>query len=199
MSKADDRIEAVSRFFRLLIDSPKHCFLSFENMITGGLSWRLRAWCAERRLARDTKNQFEANGPEFEASYETWQNLDRRARFGSTLSKTGKASVRKLIDAGVSESEIRTWIVNVHMDADGKLNPRYRGFVDRLVRWLAWLWHGLVVAAGLLFVAYTWSLPGAILLKIAATIVQMFFFLVMSALMNSISLSALPPRVRLSN
>tara|TARA_R110002096_G_scaffold436045_1_gene666020 strand:+ start:6349 stop:6951 length:603 start_codon:yes stop_codon:yes gene_type:complete len=194
MKKSSERIRTAGEFFRLLRQVPQSRYLAFENLLTGGLSWRIRAWYAERRLAKVTQNQFEASGDEFDAGYKKWQDLDCQARFGKPLSDTGRSVVRRLVDSGTPEPKIRTWIVNGHMDEDGNLMPRYRRIADRIVRALAWVWHGLVVTTAVLFVVYAWSLPGPTWKKVAATVGVLLFFLIMSALMNSTSLSALPPR-----
>ncbi len=193
MSKSGDRIGEVSHFMQLLAHRPISRYLESEGLLTGGFYWRIKARLARRNIARNTKDLYEAGGNEFEAEYESWQDLVYRAKFGESLSELGRKTTRKLVDDGIAEAKIRMWIVNKHMDVDGVLRPYYRGWVDTIVNCLGWIWHTLVVLTFTIFTAFAWSLPGLLWKKLLVTIGLVAFFLLMSVLMNSTSLSALPP------
>lgn len=199
MTNPIDRVGASGNFFRLLVQNPKSRYLALEGLITGGLSWRIRAWLAERHLARTTEGVFEASGDEYETTYRAWQDSKFQARFGRLLSKKGKKRIQHLLDKDIPEPIIRTWIVNGHIDEDGTLNPRRRTVADPIVRLLGWIWHGLVVVSAFIFIVYVWALPGAVWRKILATAGLLIFFSFMSILMNSTSLSSLPPRRKASS
>lgn len=190
-----DEISTVVAFARHLLEPRKCAFLAFEGLITGGIIWRVRAWFAERALLRRTKKQYEASGEEFEKCYEVWQALSDTAKLGTVLKQSEdlKATVDRLKAAGVCEPRLRTWIINHHLGADGQLRTRDWTEIDRLTHALGWAWHTLVAITATLFLALAWALPGSLLITLAVTVFLVFYFLLMSALMNSVSLSRLPP------
>jgi len=197
MMKRRDPISTMAAFAKRLTE-PRRCyFLAFEGLVTGGFLWRIRAWLAERTLYHSTKDQFEASGEEFEKRYKAWQALYETARFGTTLrgKKVLQATLRRLTRAGVCEPKLRTWIINGYLGTDGQLRNRDWTQQDRFTSALGWAWHLLVAVTSILFLTLTWTLPGALLVKFIVTMVLTVFFLLMSALMNSVSLSRLPPRI----
>lgn len=194
MTKPIDYIGKTWEFFRLLRLNPRALYLLVETIITGGLSWRIRAWQAEKKVAQITSGMFEAKGDEYRSAYRDWQDVEEQARFGMTLSKEGKINVQKMLDAGVSEPQIRTWVVNGHMNRDGIIKYRHYNVENKTVFLLGWIWHGLVVVSAFLFVVYAWVLPGPIWKKSVVTLIVVVFFSLMGILMNATSISALPPQ-----
>ncbi len=193
MMKRRDPVSTMATFAKRLTDPQRCYFLAFEALVTGGALWRIRAWLAERALCRSTKNQFEASGEEYEERYKAWQALYETARFGKPLTPEMRATVVRHTTAGVCEPKLRTWIINGHMGTSGRLRNRDGARHALIESSLGWAWHVLVAITSVLFLTLTWALPGALHVKFFATVFLAFFFLLMSALMNSVTLSTLPP------
>lgn len=188
------KLRDAGEFFALIRAKRQSWYLAMEGLLTSGLYWHMKARMCERTLARKTSGVFEASGDEFEELCDEWEEQRERAIYGKPLSLVKKLGILKLEDNGLSTSQIRTWNINGHLNKKGELAPHYRGKTDTYVETLGWTWHVIVGASATLFLILTWSLPGPLWKKIVATIIELVFFAVMSTLMNSTSLSALPPR-----
>ncbi len=182
--------------FARRLREPRQCyFLAFQSLVTGSAKWKIRSWLAHRALQRLPPDDFEVGDQEQESQFESWMAIDNMARFGSDLrdSKELRNAVLKLTLAGVCEAKVRCLIVNGYLRLDGSLQSRKWSLGDRVTSALGWAWHALVLLIGVLLLALIWSLPGTNLAKITVSTVLAAMFLLSSALMNSVSLSRLPP------
>lgn len=191
-----DKIETTREFFDLHMPRRAAKYLEIEGMLTGGLLWKLRAIAAERRLARHTAGQFEATGEVYEQLCGTWRNVENTASLGKPFDDSALRNIQRIKDKGVPEPYIRNWVLNGHIGSDGTFVTRHSGPKLLITRVLGWTWHALTAITTFLFLVYTWALPGNFPNKLVATLLVLCFFGVLSILMNSQSLSALPPSNR---
>lgn len=187
------KIDATPKFLRLHASRPVAKYLELESLLAGGFLSRFRAMAAERRLARHTEGQWEASGPEYEHLYDELNELQNAALLGKSFGDDAMRNIQKIRDAGISEPYIRNWVVNGHINAAGLVVKRDSEPRINLTRVLGWVWHALTAFTTLLFLVYALALPGPLLNKLFAIVLILSVFGVLSSLMNSQSLSALPP------
>lgn len=191
MSNDRRTLKTVVRFFEKHRTTPGAWFLRFEGLITGGLIWLVKSKLTDRRLLRDTDGLFEI--PDNAHSGLQKQLLAEQdcADYGVSVGESLRDTIEELERQGIPPAKIRTWIISEHISSDGELHAgRQR---NPLLWSLGWTWHLIVVVTAVLFLALTWTLPGPIWKKAVVSAIEILFFLIMAALMNSRSLSTLPP------
>lgn len=190
------RLDATVQYLSSLRRTSSSWFSRFESSLTGGLYWKAKARRTETELLRRTEGKWEIS---LDAESELQDRLvteQDRANYGVEVSESARDTLDELHSNGFSSPRIKAWFATRQISQDGHVSPNKRR--ERLVCVLGWSWHLIVLITALLFLVLTWALPGAVWKKVILSAVEVLFFLVMAALMNSRSLSALPPR-RLSN
>ncbi len=168
-------------------------YLQFESALAGAFYWHLRALVARRQLELATRGQSEAEGPRYEQLYEQWNHFDTVVLFGKAFGKEGLRNIQALHDSGIPTPVIRNWVVHGHIDQNGLFVDKDHPLKAVVTRVLGWTWHGLTLITVTLFLTYAWALDGPAFRKLAASILVISVFGVLATLMNSRSLSALPP------
>ena len=190
------KVDVAPKFLKLHASRPVAKYLELESLLAGGFLPRLRAIAAERRLARHTEGEWEASGQEYENLCDELNYLQNASILGKPFGKEAMQNIQKIIDAGISEAYIRNWVVNGHIGADGLITETRSEPKTILTSILGWVWHALTGLTTVLFLAYAWALPGPFPNKLLATLLILCVFGILSILMNSQSLSALPPSSR---
>ena len=191
MSNDQNTLSTIIQFLRKHRTTTGAWFLRFEGLITGGLIWLVKSKLTDRQLLSETEDQFEIdNDAHSELRKQLLAEQDRRD-YGIPVGAALRDKIEELERKGVPSAKIRTWIVNQHISSEGEFHSDRKR--SPLVWSLGWAWHLIVVVTAILFLVLTWALPGPIVKKAVVSIVEILFFLILAALMNSRSLSTLPP------
>ena len=186
-----DKFYATVRFLSSLRRTSSSWFSRFESSLTGGLYWRTKAWRTEAELLRRTNGEWELP-PDAESELQDRLLVEQdRADYGVEISESARDSLDELHSIGFTHPRIKAWFATGQISPDGHISPNDHH--EQLVRVLGWSWHSIVIVSAALFLLLTWCLPGPIWKKIIASAIEVVFFLIMAALMNARSLSALPP------
>lgn len=193
MSNDLSMLRTVVKFFDKHRTAPGAWFLRFEGLITGGIVWLVKSKFTDRRLLRETDGVFEISDDAHGDLQKQLLTEQDYTDYGVPVGISLREKIEVLESMGVPAAKIRTWIINRHLSPKGKfVSDRKR---DPRVWLLGWAWHLIVITTAILFLTLTWALPGPIWKKAVVSVVEILFFLIMAALMNSQSLSTMPPKI----
>lgn len=185
--------ETFERFLHEFRCKTRARYLEFESALAGAFYWYLRAWVARKQLEFATSGHSEAEGLRYEQIYKRWNDLDTVVLFGRAFHKEALRNIQALHDSGIPAPVIRNWVVHGHIDRNGLFVDENSPLKNILTRVLGWTWHVLTLLTVTLFLTYAWALDGPASRKIAGSILVITVFGALATLMNSRSLSALPP------